>query len=58
MADADLHVTTPEVMLPRPWGTWLISAYRGDRHWMMALDGQTGNLLDFREGITTSRSKP
>jgi hypothetical protein len=56
--DADLHVTAPEGMVPSPCGTWLVSAHRGDRHWMVALDGQTGNLLDFRDEVTASRSNP
>jgi len=56
--EGSLRVTNPGVMLPRPWGIWLVSAHRGDRRWMMALDAQTGNLLDFREDVTTSRANP
>ena len=56
--DAGWHVTEPEVMLPHPWGTWLVSARRGDQRWQIALDAQTGNLLDFREEVATSRLNP
>jgi len=56
--DAGWQITEPDVMRPRPWGTWLVSAHRGDRLLRVALDAQTGNLLDFREEVTPTRSNP